>query len=56
MKDKVFFQFVSITALIALFVFLFWDRRKDVEIGVSGAVFVIAAVLSLLVGRSDASS
>ena len=53
MADKIYFQFVAIIALIVLIVFLFWDSTKTMEIGISGAIFVLATILSLFVGRSD---
>ena len=53
MTDKIYFQFVAIIALVVLIVFLFWDSTKTTEIAISGAIFVLATILSLFVGRSD---
>jgi hypothetical protein len=56
MKDKAFFQFLAVVALIVMLVFLFWDSTKTLELAISGGIFVLATLLSLLVGRSNGAS
>ncbi len=50
MKDKVFFQFVAVVALIVTVIFLFTDTRND-RMYLSGAVFLAASAISVFLGR-----
>ena len=54
MNNKAFFQFVSILGLISTFVFLFTDEKEMGRIMISGAIFLIAGILALVAGKTDA--
>jgi hypothetical protein len=50
MKNKVFFQLVALVALAVTVVFLFMRKDKTNEIIITGVVFVLATILSLVTG------
>lgn len=50
MPDKIFFQLIALIAFVVMIGFLIADATKTMQIGVSGAVFVLATILSLATG------
>ena len=53
MPDKIFFQLITLIAFIVMIGFLIADATKTTQIGVTGAVFALGTILSLVTGLRD---